>query len=137
MDLLKMGAEMLTQKLGASVGTDTMMSALSGLLGDGKGSIDFAGLASKMMASGDLASMAKSWLGDGANQSISPASLLSMLGENKVADFAGKVGVDTSSAASGLSAVLPTLVDKASSGGSLLDSVGGASGLLGMAKKLF
>jgi uncharacterized protein YidB (DUF937 family) len=137
MDLLKMGAEMLTQKLGSSVGTDGMMSALSGLLGDGKGGIDLAGLASKMMSSGDLASIAKSWLGDGANASMSPASLMSVLGENKIADFAGKVGVDTSTAANGLSDVLPTLMDKASSGGSLLDSVGGADGLLGMAKKLF
>ena len=137
MDILKMGAEMLTQKLGSSVGTEGMMSALSGLLGDGKGGIDLAGLASKMMASGDLASLAKSWLGDGANQNMSPASLMSVLGENKIADFAGKVGVDTTTAANGLSDVLPTLMDKASSGGSLLDSVGGAGGLLGMAKKLF
>ena len=137
MDILKMGAEMLTQKLGSSVGTDGMMAALSGLLGDGKGGIDLAGLASKMMASGDLASLAKSWLGDGANQKMSPASLMSVLGENKIADFAGKVGVDTTTAANGLSDVLPSLMDKASSGGSLLDSVGGAGGLLGMAKKLF
>lgn len=137
MDLLKMGAEMLTQKLGSSVGTDGMMSALSGLLGDGKGGIDLAGLASKMMSSGDLASMAKSWLGDGANASISPASLMSVLGENKIADFAGKVGVDTSTAANGLSDVLPALMDKASSGGNILDSFGGADDLLGMAKKLF
>lgn len=137
MDLLKTGAEMLIQKLGISANTDTVMSALSGLLGDGKGGIDIAGLAAKMMSSGDLASMAKSWLGDGANESMSPAKLMSVLGEGKVADFAGKVGVDTDTAASGLSDVLPALVDKASSGGSLLDSVGGSGGLLGMAKKFF
>ena len=137
MDILKMGAEMLMQKLGSSVDLDTMMSALSGLLGDGEGSVDLAGLASKMMSSGDLGSMVTSWLGDGDNKSISANSLTALLGENKIADFAGKVGVDTSTAASGLSDVLPTMVDKASSGGSLLDSVGGAGGLLGMAKKLF
>ena len=137
MDIVKMGAEMLMQKLGASVDTDTMMSALSGLIGDGGGGVDLAGLASKMMSSGDFGSMVTSWLGDGANSDISPDSLMSLLGENKIAEFAGKVGVDTSTAASGLSDVLPAMMDKASSGGSLLDSVGGADGLLGMAKKLF
>ena len=137
MDILKMGAEMLMQKLGSSVDLDTMTSALSGLLGDGEGGVDLAGLASKMMSSGDLSSMVTSWLGDGDNKSISANSLMSLLGENRIADFAGKVGVDTSTAASGLSDVLPTMIDKASSGGSLLDSVGGADSLLGMAKKLF
>ena len=137
MDILKMGAEMLIQKFGSSVGVDTMMSALSGLIGDGQGSVDLTGLASKMMSSGNLGSMLTSWLGDGDNKSISADSLMSLLGENKIADFAGKVGVDTSTAASGLSDVLPTMIDKASSGGRLLDSVGGADGLLDMAKKLF
>jgi uncharacterized protein YidB (DUF937 family) len=137
MDILKMGAEMLMQKLGTSVDTDTMMSALTGLLGDGQDGLDLAALASKMMSSGDFGSMVESWLGDDANKNISPASLMSLLGENNIADFAGKVGVDASTAASGLSDVLPTMMDKASSGGNLLDSVGGADGLLGMAKKLF
>ena len=137
MDILKTGAEMLMQKLGTSVDTDTMMSALTGLLGDGKGGVDLAALASKMMSSGDLGKLVNSWLGDGANEAISPASMMSLLGENKIADFADKVGVDTPTAASGLSEVLPTMMDKASSGGSLLDSVGGADGLLNMAKKLF
>ena len=137
MDILNMGAEMLMQKLGSSVDIDTMKSALSGLLGDGEGSVDLAAVASKMMSSGDLGSMVTSWLGDGDNKSISASSLTSLLGENNIADFAGKVGVDTSTAATGLSDVLPTMIDKASSGGSLLDSVGGADALLGMAKKLF
>lgn len=137
MDILKMGAEMLMQKLGSSVDLDTMMSALSGLLGNGEGGVDLAGLASNMMSSGDLGSMVTSWLGDGDNKNISADSLMSLLGENKIADFAGKVGVDTSTAASGLSDVLPTMIDRASSGGSLLDSVGGADDLLGMAKNLF
>jgi uncharacterized protein YidB (DUF937 family) len=137
MDILKMGAEMLVQKLGSSVDLDTMMSALSGLLGDGQGGVDLAGLASKMMSSGDLGTMVTSWLGDSDNKSISADSLMSLLGENKIADFAGKVGVDTSTAASGLSDVLPTMMDKASSGGSLLDTLGGTDDLLSMAKKFF
>jgi hypothetical protein len=40
-------------------------------------------------------------------------------------------------AAGGLSDALPQMVDKASSDGSLLDSIGGVSGALGMASKLF
>ncbi|MBR9912944.1 MAG: DUF937 domain-containing protein [Gammaproteobacteria bacterium] len=135
MDILKMGAELLSQKLGANA--DTIMPALSALLGDGEGNVDLAGLATKMMSSGDLGGVVSSWLGDGENKNISPEWVTSLLGEGKLAEFAAKIGVDTGAAASGLADVLPQMVDKASSGGSLLESAGGVGGLMGMAKKFF
>ena len=49
-------------------------------------------------------------------------------------DFAASLGTDTGTAASGLADVLPQLMDKASSGGSLLDAAGGVGGLMGAAK---
>lgn len=137
MDILKIGADMLSQKLGTSAGSESIMSALSGLLGDGKGGVDLGGLAHQMMSSGELGDLVGSWLGDGANKSISAASILSLFGENKIGEFASKVGVDTSAAAGALSEVIPSMMDQSSSGGSLLDSLGGSEGLMGLAKKFF
>ena len=134
MDILELGAQLLSDKLGTNLDTDSIVSALSGLLGDGQGNIDLAGLASKMASNGDLGGIVSSWLGDGANSAISADSILSLLGEGQVSDFASKLGTDTGSAASGLADVLPQMMDKASSGGSLLEAAGGLDGLMGAAK---
>ena len=59
-----------------------------------------------------------------------------MLGADKVSEFASRLGLSEEEAAGGLSEALPQMVDTASSGGSLLDSIGGLSGAMGMAGKL-
>lgn len=134
MDLLEIGAKLLSQKLGLAVDRETIASALQGLIGDGSGGVDVAGLARKFASSGGVGDALKTWLGDGENAPISAQSILDALGRGEVANFADKVGTDTESAAAGLSDVLPQLLDKASSGGDLLASFGGAGGLMGMAK---
>lgn len=133
MDLMQLGTQLLSENLGLQVDANTVSSALSGLLGDGQGNVDFASLATKIASSGELGNVLNSWLGDGANQAISPDSILSLLGNSNVADFASKVGTDSTTAASGLADMLPQVMDKASSGGSLLESVGGLGGLMGAA----
>lgn len=137
MDLIATGAQLLSSRLGLNVDTDTIASALQGLLGNGDGNIDLAGLASRFASSGGAAEALKSWLGDGDNAPISAQTVLDALGRGEVSDFADRVGTDTETAAAGLSDVIPQLLDKASSGGELLSSIGGASGLLGMAKSFF
>ena len=134
MDLVQMGAKLLTQKLGLQVDDDTTVSALSGMLGDGQGRIDLAGLAGRMASSGELGGIVRSWLGDGANDGISAESILGLLGGQNVSDFASRIGIETDTAANGLADVLPQLRDEASSGGSLLESAGGLGGLMGAAK---
>lgn len=136
MDILELGAQLLSDKQGLQADSSQLQSALSGLLGDGSGSIDLAGLAAKMTANGDLADVLSSWLGDGANAGITADSVMGLLGEGAVADFASKLGTDGSTAAASLADVLPQIMDKASSGGSLLESAGGLDGLLGAAKSL-
>jgi uncharacterized protein YidB (DUF937 family) len=136
MDIVALGTQLLNDKLGAGLDPDTVTSALSGLLGDGQGSVDLAGLASKMSQSGDLGSLVNSWLGDGANSPISAESIMGLLGEGGIEKFAGLLGTDTASATQGLADVIPQMMDKASSGGSLLDSVGGLGGLMDAAKSL-
>ena len=137
MDLTELATGLLTEKLGIEIDPQTLSSALSGLLGDGQGNIDFAGLAGKMASSGELGNVISSWLGDGANSAISPQSIMSLLGEDRVSAFASQVGTESGTAAAGLADVLPQIMDKASSGGNLLESLGGAGGLLGAASSFF
>jgi len=135
MDIVQMGVDLLSKQMGSSgADANSLSNALSGLLGDGQGGVDLAGLASKMASSGDLGNILNSWLGDGANSAITAESLTGLLGDSKIAEFASQLGTDPQSAANGLADVLPQLVDKSSSGGSLLDSVGGMDGLLGAAR---
>lgn len=144
MELVKMGAKMFINSKGsgnAGSGLDigSVVAALSGLAGGGGGGnqgFDIGSLLSKM-DSGGLGSMAKSWLGDGANDAISPNQVTDMLGADKLSQFASQLGISQEEAAGGLSDALPHMVDKGSSGGSLLDSLGGVSGALGLASKLF
>ena len=108
---------------------------MSGLTG-GSGGFDFSAVVETLGSSG-LGDIAKSWLGDGANQSISPEQIGNALGSAQLSEFASKLGITTEEAAGGLSDALPQMVDKASSGGSLLESLGGVEGVIGMASKLF
>jgi uncharacterized protein YidB (DUF937 family) len=89
------------------------------------------------MDSAGLGTIAQSWLGDGSNTQISSDQVTKLLGPDKISEFASKLGVTKEEAAGGLSDALPNMIDKASSGGSLLDSIGGVSGAMGLAGKLF
>ena len=133
MDLLKLGQQLLGDKLGDNDGG--MMEALSGLT-SGEG-LDLGGITEKMKASG-LGDQLESFLGDGENQEMSADQVKNAFGEEGLSNVANKLGVDTDTAASQLTDILPGLLDKASSGGNLLESVtgGGAGGLLDMAKGL-
>lgn len=137
MDLMKMATQLFLDKVGAGgMNEDTVTNALSGLLGDGAGNIDIGSILSKVNGSG-LADIAKSWLGDGANGGIDAQQIMSMFGESEVGNFASKLNIDPATASGGLAGMLPELIDKNSSGGNLLDAVGGGGGILGMASKLF
>lgn len=134
MDLIEIGAKLLSENMNTQADTGSIASALKNLLGDGQGDIDFASLATKMVSSGELGNVFNSWLGDGANSAISAQSIMDIFGENKLADFASQLGASSGDAAGGLAQALPQMVDNASSGGNLLDAFGGAGGLLDAAK---
>lgn len=137
MDIISIATKLLNEHMGLSLDSTTVSSALSGLIGNGQGGIDLAGLASKMSQNGDFSSMLGSWLGDGENQSIPVDSLSQLFGQDNLSTFAGQLGVDPETATQGLSDVLPKVMDQASSGGSLVESMGGVGGLLDKAKSLF
>jgi len=137
-DLIKLAMDVFQSKLGAQgkdLDSGALQSGLLSLLGDGS-NINLAELVSKF-SGGDLASLASSWLGDGTNQALPIDSLISVLGSDKLQAFASAIHVSPASANQALADTIPALIDQSSSGGSLLDAVGGAKGILGAAKGLF
>jgi len=130
MDLKNLAAQLLKEKLGANVDTENAGQALEGLLGGG-GLSELVG----KFTQGDLAEQAKSWLGDGENAEVSADQIKQALDADQIKGFAEKLGLDEGGAAEALSNLVPGLVDKASSGGNLLDKIGGLGGLANMAKK--
>jgi len=136
MDIIKIGTDLLMKQLGSSTSANSSVisSALGGLLSGSDGKLDIGGLVAKFASNGALSSIVGSWLGDGDNNPIGSDAVESVLGGDKISDFAGKLGIDKSTAMSSLSSIIPSLIDKSSSGGKLMDSAGG---LLGMAKKFF
>ncbi len=153
MDLLQIGAQLFQSQLDkdhdGQLEITEIATALMGLFANGQQSQagGLAGLASMvtgLQSSGnpDLMSMVSSWLGNGANAPISGSQLTQLLGEDKIAAFAQQLGISPEKALSGLQAAVPGVVDKASPSGSLdvgnlLDAVGGVSGAIGLASKLF
>ncbi len=139
MDLLKIATDLFLKKLGeAGINLDQQMvnQALAALLGSANGQLDLSALVTQLGSSG-LGSLAQSWLGDGENQSFSVAQVISLLGESKLANFSETLSLEGDIAGNALAEMLPELIDQNSSEGGLLASVGGVSGLAGMASKLF
>ena len=140
MDIMKIGAQLLQSSLGGNIEMGKITSALSGLLGGND--FNISSLMSKMQGNAGLASMAKSWLGDGDNSAMSGSQVMDIFGKDKVSEFASELDIDEATASNGLADMLPQLIDKASSGGSMLESAmknmgGDAGGIMGMAGKLF
>ncbi len=140
MDLMKLGTELLMNQLtnsGSNASEDGVAGALTSLLGGSDGNLDLAGLVTKFMGNSDLSGLVSSWLGDGANEPIAADQVKQVFDTNVLSEFASKLGLDNDSAAETIANTLPDMVDKSSSGGSLLDAVGGIEGAMNIAKKLF
>ncbi len=140
MDLMKMGAQLLMSKMGGGndggMDLSNVMQLLGSMTPGDSNDLNLQGLVGMFQEKG-LGSLVESWLGDGENEPVSPEQLKEVVGSDKIAELASQFGGDEDSLLGGLSEALPQLIDKSSSGGSLLDSVGGLEGALGMAKKFF
>ncbi len=137
MDILKLGASLLMDKLGSGDGNlDDITSALGNLLSDENGNLDLGNIVSGLQEKG-LGSVVESWLGDGENDAISGDQVMELFGSERISQIASQLGSDEGSLLDALSDALPQVVDNASSGGSLLDSIGGLEGAWNMARKLF
>ena len=133
---MKIGAQLLAAKLGSNANSDVIQSAIGSLLGgnNSDGGLDLGSLVGNLQ-NGGLANIAESWLGDGDNEEISTEQVEGLFGSDKIQEVASQLGADQSDLLAGLKEALPQMVDKSSSGGSLLDSVGGVAGLAGLASK--
>ena len=137
MDLKSLATQMLMQRLSVSNNSQNAESALGDLLGAGK-DFDLENIAGQFSSlSGGTADKLKSWLGDGDNDALTPDEFEHVIGSGKINDFAARLGIDTEEAKGALADVVPQLIDKASSGGSLLDSDKVAGMLGGLASKVF
>lgn len=126
MDIKSLAAGMLMKKItGGDSGA--IGGVLENLVGGGD-KMDIGGLLNGMKEKG-LGDVAGSWLGDGENKAISADQLKDVLGSDKISAAAAQLGTDEGSLLDGLKDALPQMIDKSSSGGSLLDSVGGLGGL--------
>ena len=134
MNLMEIAVSLLSSKLG--VDSNLAMQGLQTLFGDQPNGLDIAALIGKFQQDG-LGDIVGSWLGDGANRGIDGGAIENAFGAEKIGEAASTMGVDSNSLVSGLTDVIPQLVDKASSGGNLLDAAGGMSGIADMAKKFF
>lgn len=137
MDLMKMAAQQFLNSSGqGGLGAGQVVGALQNLVGGG----GIGDIVSKLQGAG-MQQMVGSWLGDGDNEPMGVEQVTSMFGADKVSAFASELNMDAGAASQGLAGAIPALVDKASSGGSLLDLAtgggGGIGGLLGAAKGLF
>lgn len=131
MDIMNLAKGLLASKLGAD--NDAIGGVMESLLGAGD-TADVGSLLNGLKEKG-LGDVASSWLGDGENAEISADQLKDVLGGEKVAEAAAKLGTDEGSLLDSLKDAIPQMIDKSSSGGSLLESVGGLGALGGIAKK--
>jgi len=117
-----------TGNAGSQLNSRDLTSQLAKLLGgDSSGAgIDLGGLLAQFN-SGGLGSVVQSWLGDGGNLPVDANQIETLMGKDKIADLASQLGLNQSEVAGGLADALPTMVDKGSSSGSLLDTLSGLS----------
>jgi len=137
MDIMDLATKALASKLGGAANTDSnaLSSVLGSLMGGSSGNgIDLGDLVGKLN-DGGLGDLASSWLGDGDNADISTSQVEQLLGSDKIQQAASQLGTSQGELLDGLKSMIPQMVDQSSSGGNLLDSVGGLSGLAGMASK--
>lgn len=137
--ILETGAQAFQARLGreidGSLALERIMSALAELMPGAGDDVDLSALIGRMQSSG-LASLAKSWLGNGANAEVGAEQLASMFGNGNIQRFADKLGVGQETAIEGLEAAVPEMIDKASSSGALA-SPGGIGGVMALAGKVF
>ena len=128
-DIISLGTKAFQDKIGGDEGADSSVvtEALSGLFSNEEGGFDLGNIVSSVTGGeGGIGSVVSSWLGDGENAAIDGSQITELLGSDKIAAFADKLGIDTDTALSGLTDAVPNIVDKASEGGSLMGSLLGA-----------
>ncbi len=119
---------------GSGTSPNSMMGAVMSMIQNQPGGL--AGLAEKFQ-NGGLGDVVQSWIGTGQNQPVSADQIQQVLGSDTVKELAAKAGLDPTQAASGLSELLPQLVDKLTPGGQIPEGDLLSQGLGMLKGKLF
>jgi len=109
-------------------------NALSSIMGgnSSNNSIDLTSIVSNLRSDSPVTNVVKSWIGNGSNEHISESSLLELLGENKIEEFANMLGIGKSSAIRTLASAVPEIVDSVTNQDSSI-----ADDMFSIMKKLF
>lgn len=118
--------DQLAGALGGGQGQDGLSAVLGALGGEG-GAGGLGGLLGKAQELG-LGEVVQSWIGKGDNLPISPEQLQAVLGSGAVGQFAEKLGIDPTTAASQLSAILPQVIDQLTPDGKAPEAAAGSLG---------
>lgn len=98
-------------------GSDSLLGAIMQLVNDPQTG-GLSGLIQSFEKAG-LGETVKSWISNGQNLPISAAQIESVLGNEQVSAFAGKLGIDPGQAAGKLAEFLPQVIDKLTPGGEI------------------
>lgn len=80
---------------------------------------------------------AQSWVGSGANQSVSPDQVTQALGPDVIGQIASQLGVGHRDAAGGIAHILPELIDKLTPNGQAPQGgLGSGDDIVGMLGKM-
>jgi uncharacterized protein YidB (DUF937 family) len=93
---------------GGGQGQNQLLSIVTGLIQQQSG---IEGIVQKFTAHG-MGAAAQQWVGTGPNPPITGDHVQQVFGSNTVQQVAGQLGVPPNQAASGLAALLPTVIDK-------------------------
>jgi len=135
MDLMSIAQNLINQNTSDSVTGDMVKDGLENLF-DSK-DFDISSIMVAMAGNDDLSSIVGSWLGSGENSAISTDMIGNIFSSSQISGFASKLGLNSSSALSLLSKVLPDIVDQASNEDGGTDGIGGIDDALALAKKFF
>ena len=143
-DLFKIGASLIqsnSDDATTGLNVDDIAKALEGLVGNGQGGVNLLPFVSGLSENG-LGAIVGSWLAQGENKSISSEEITTLLGADKVSEFASALGISEESAKSVLAEVIPQVVDRATSGeGGIMDEMlaqaGAPQGAMEMLGKMF
>ena len=142
-DLLRIGADLIqnnSDEKTTGIDLDTISDALGSIFNSQDGNLDLSSILSNLQ-NGDLGAIVSSWIGSGENAPIEPDRVSELIGEDKLEEFANRLGVDSESAKQALADALPAVIDKATSQdsllGDLLDKVGGVEGAMDMLGSFF
>jgi uncharacterized protein YidB (DUF937 family) len=100
--------------LGGQAGQQSPLINIAMQMMQGQGGL--SGLVEKL-TQGGLGSQVSSWVGTGANQSVSGDQISNALGGDQIKEIAAKLGIPADQAAGGLAQVLPHLIDHLTPGG--------------------